>query len=352
MIEDQLTPQEQKLVQQIQATAKPELAASVREAIRQQMLSEFRTVVVLGQPQPPAARPRLHLYRGLALAAAAVIIMVSLVMIRGDNPTAGQTTATASITVSPEGQIAVVPSATAVDTVVVEPSTVVVTVMPSPVAETPGSIPATTLPIVPTSISPVYNPTIELETSIVVEGPITSLNNNIVTIYGFNIEVEAQHPILKVIDVGDVVRVQGAFDSSGRLIASTVSNIPDTTGGSTATVGLDGPIEAINGNTIMVNGIPVQLAPDDPLLQTVKVGNFVSVQGNFQSNGSTIVLVVVNIVIVNNNVIPGQCWYHDDGMGMGHWHCDGMGMGDAMGMSAPGMGMGDGGMGDAMGMGG
>ncbi len=347
MIEDQLTPEEQNLVQQIQATSKPQLASAVREAIRQQMLNEFQMVVVSGQPHPSAARPQLHIYLGLALVAAAVIIMVSLVMIRGSNPTARQAGATASITVPPGGQIAIVPSVTAANTVVVETSTVVVTEMPSSGSETPSSIPATTQPIVPTSVPLVSNPTIEPETSVVVEGPITSINNNIVTIYGFSIEVEAQHPILKVIDVGDVVRVQGTFDSGGTLIASTVSNIPNTTSSSTATVGLDGPIEAINDNTIMVNGIPVQLAPDDPLLQTVKVGNFVSVQGNFQSKGSTIVLVVVNIAIVNNNVIPSQCWYHDDGMGMGHWHCDGMGMGDAMGMGDDGMGMGD-----AMGMGG
>jgi hypothetical protein len=175
-----------------------------------------------------------------------------------------------------------------------------------------------------------------------IEGPITSIVDNIVTIYNFRVEIEPQNPILQVIDVGDVLHVKGVQDSSGAIIASIVSNIPDAAivNGSTATVGLDGPVEAINGNTIIVNSIPVQLAPDDSLLQTIQIGNFVSVQGNFELSDSKIVLVVVNIDVVTNTIIQSNCSFHVDAMGMGHWHCDTMGMG-----------MGDTGMGDAMGMG-
>ncbi|HEX2908012.1 MAG TPA: hypothetical protein VHO69_14175, partial [Phototrophicaceae bacterium] len=138
-----------------------------------------------------------------------------------------------------------------------------------------------------------------------------------------------------------------AFNNSGVIVATVVSNLATVTNVATgATVGLDGPIQAINGNVVTVNGIPVQFAPDDPRLATLQVGNFLNVQGNFVNNGTVIVLVVVNVTVINNVVINNNpyCWYHDGGMGMAHWHCDGMGMGDAMGM---GMGMGD-----AMGMGG
>jgi hypothetical protein len=91
-------------------------------------------------------------------------------------------------------------------------------------------------------------------------------------------------------------------------------------------------------------------------LQSLEVGHFVTIQGNFQNSGATVILVVVNITVIHDvTVIETNCWYHDAGMGMGHWHCDGMGMGDpAMGMEAMGMeamGMGEDGM-DAMGMGG
>jgi hypothetical protein len=113
-----------------------------------------------------------------------------------------------------------------------------------------------------------------------------------------------------------------------------VSNLSEATVAG-ATVCLEGPIEAIIDNVLVVNGVPVQLAQDDPLLQTVQIGDFVSAEGNFEGSGANIVLIVVNITIIDNIIINNDpyCWYHE-GMGMGHWHCDGMGMGmgDAMGM--------------------
>jgi hypothetical protein len=202
-----------------------------------------------------------------------------------------------------------------------------------------ATIPSITVTSLPISGTPI--PTVT--TLVIVEGPITNIVDNVITIFDFNIEVEPEHPILSLIDTDDVVRVEGTFGSGGVVLASVVSNIPSETivsTGSTATVNLDGPIEAINGNVITVNQVPVQIDPADPILQTLQVGNFVSVQGNFVGSGSTIVLVVVNITIVNNVLVETGpfCWYHDTGMGMGHWHCDGMGMG--MGMGDDGMGMG------------
>ncbi len=181
---------------------------------------------------------------------------------------------------------------------------------------------------------------------VVVEGPVVNIVNNILTIYNFNVQVDPQNPILNVIDIGDDVRAEGAFDNHGILVATTVSNISSTTvvSGGHATVSLDGPIQSIDGSHLVVNSVPVQLAPNDPLLAKVHPGDFVRVQGNFQGSGSTVILVVVNVTVINNVIINGvpTCRYDVDGMGMGHWHCD-----DGMGM-----GMGDDGMGMGMGMGG
>src|SRR5262249_4349265 len=154
---------------------------------------------------------------------------------------------------------------------------------------------------------------------------------------------------LNIIQVGDNVHIEGTPDSSGMIVASVVSNIVTSTtvstGNTGATVGLDGPVDTINGNTVTVNGIPVQFAPDDPILHNLQVGNFVRVQGNFSGSGNTIILVVVNVTVFNNiTIINNNCWFDpgpsDDGMGMG------MGMEDpAMGPPPPGMGMEDPGMG-------
>jgi hypothetical protein len=172
---------------------------------------------------------------------------------------------------------------------------------------------------------------------------VISIVNNVITIYDFEIEVEANHPILNLIEPGDLLRVEGVYNSTGGITSEVISNLSSAPLVSGATVSLDGPVESINGNIIVVNGISVQLEADDPLLQTVQVGQFVSVQGNFQGSGTTIVLVVVTVVVnTNATVTENGCWYHESGMsGMGHWHCDGMGMG--MGMGNEGMGMGSGG---------
>jgi hypothetical protein len=177
---------------------------------------------------------------------------------------------------------------------------------------------------------------------IIIEGPVTNIVTNIITIYSFDIEIEPAHPMLNIIEIGDVVHIEGAFGNSGIIVASLVSNVSTTVTVATGvTANIEGPIESINGNIIIVNSIPVQFDPNDPNLAGLQVGDFLNIQGNFENNGTIIVLVVVNITIINNVVIEGNplCWYHE-GMGMGHWHCDGMGMGMGMGMGDEGMGMG------------
>jgi hypothetical protein len=224
-------------------------------------------------------------------------------------------------------------------TIIIDGTSVTVTPTPSTSTPTPEATPETTPDVTLT-------PTVAPNLIVVVEGPVINIINNIITIYDFDIEVEPQHPILSIINIGDIVHVEGSFGSTGVIVANVVSNISTVTtvsSGSTATVGLEGPVESINGNIVTINGVAVQLPANDPLLSTLQVGSFLSVQGNFQGSGSNIILVVVNVTVVNNVVIDGNpfCWYHEDGMGMGmgmgHWHCDGMGMGMGDGM---GMGMG------------
>jgi hypothetical protein len=53
-----------------------------------------------------------------------------------------------------------------------------------------------------------------LEITIIIEGPVESINANIIVIYGFNIEVDENDPLLVVIQVGDVVRIEGNIGPS------------------------------------------------------------------------------------------------------------------------------------------
>jgi hypothetical protein len=47
---------------------------------------------------------------------------------------------------------------------------------------------------------------------IVIEGPVQSININIIVIYGFAIEVDEDDLVLTVLQVGDVIRVEGYYD--------------------------------------------------------------------------------------------------------------------------------------------
>jgi hypothetical protein len=227
---------------------------------------------------------------------------------------------------------------------VIVAQTIVIISIGTPPAEstaevTPSVTPLPTLTPTAGAATPTATPAPDV---IVIEGPVINIINNIITIYDFDVEVEPENPILTIIDIGDIIRVEGALRGSNVIVATVVSNITAVNivdNGGPATVGLEGPVESINGNIIVVNGVSVELGPNDPLLQTVQIGTFVNVWGNFHRRGNTYVLVVVNVVIINDiDIVDNDCWFHYDGMGMGmgHWHCDGMGMG----MGDPGMGMG------------
>jgi hypothetical protein len=89
------------------------------------------------------------------------------------------------------------------------------------------------------------------------------------------------------------------------------------------TIVIQGPVQSININIITIYNITIQLDPNDPILQTLQVGDDVDVQGNVQQNGTTIIVVVVNITYVNITVNGGgSSGGGGGGEGMG------MGMGD------------------------
>jgi len=166
---------------------------------------------------------------------------------------------------------------------------------------------------------------------------VRAINGTQIQVYDIAIQTVPDEPMLKILKVGDYVRIRGGWNSAGQLAALQIANVVDPT--STATVLVDGPAQAIQGNVVTVNGINVTLAPDNPTLKGIQVGKFLSITGNFERQGQTITLIVVTVVIIDDANIPAylQC-KEKKAMGMG--------------MSAPPPpGMGDDGMGMGMGMG-
>lgn len=102
--------------------------------------------------------------------------------------------------------------------------------------------------------------------------------------------------------------------------AATISPTPAPTFTAVATIEnvtvIEGRVEAINGNVITIFGVQVQVAPDDPLLTTIQVGDVIRVEGNTQTSGDTVIIIAITIIQVNvdTNVNPssGEIW-RDDG---------------------------------------
>jgi hypothetical protein len=78
--------------------------------------------------------------------------------------------------------------------------------------ETPEATPETTATPEATAtpeVTPESTQSANVQITIVIEGPVEAININIITIYGINVELNPDDPILTVIQIGDVIRVEG-----------------------------------------------------------------------------------------------------------------------------------------------
>ena len=67
---------------------------------------------------------------------------------------------------------------------------------------------------------------IDLPVTIVIEGPVENININIITIFDTEIEVDIDDPILNIIQIGDVIRVEGDLvDDSDTIIIIAINII-------------------------------------------------------------------------------------------------------------------------------
>lgn len=69
------------------------------------------------------------------------------------------------------------------------------------------------------------------------------------------------------------------------------------------TIIIEGPVEAIIGNIIVIFGINIELDPDDPILLTIQIGDILRIEGDTISEGDTIIIIAVIIVIIDQQII-------------------------------------------------
>lgn len=93
------------------------------------------------------------------------------------------------------------------------------------VASTPALTPSGTLQVTVTpqgTPAPTNTPSITVTPGgppiIIIEGPVTAINVNIITIYNINVQLQDDDPNLAVIRVGDIVRIEGDRDTRDGVI--------------------------------------------------------------------------------------------------------------------------------------
>jgi hypothetical protein len=99
---------------------------------------------------------------------------------------------------------------------------------------------------------------------------------------------------------------ESTSESTAEATAESTAN-PDVT----VIIIIEGPVQAININIITIYDIDIQLAPNDPLLAVIQIGDLVRVEGNVSPGSTTnIVIIAVTVVIVNIEVyiVDGEVW--------------------------------------------
>lgn len=77
---------------------------------------------------------------------------------------------------------------------------------------------------------------------------------------------------------------------------------------------IEGPVEEINGNIIIIFGQEIVIDPDDPILAVISIGDFIRIEGETESEGNTIIVIAVTVVIVDVDIYINDTGevYRDD----------------------------------------
>ncbi len=101
-----------------------------------------------------------------------------------------------------------------------------------------GSASKTSVP----TITPTLLPTIEasptdLPIAMTIEGAVTAIEVNILTVYGIRIQLSPDDSILTRLEVGDMVRIEAAIGDDDLFVAVSIEKVTGTAGGGTTSNG-------------------------------------------------------------------------------------------------------------------
>lgn len=217
----------------VAALPQPEpMRPEVKARIRADLLNAYHQQMV----DAPASSHNIPARWWIAAGVVGVVVLVVvLILTRGSQDAARPSpdtiptpilTGTGATVPDTPTPLEVIPTLVTLTVITPTPSmTATPTASVTPAATTP--IPTTPAPTTPTpgEITPEVTPPVDsfLPTTLVIEGPITAINGNLITVFGIRITVDPNNRLLTLLRVGDVVRIEGDIvDTGGTPIIAAV----------------------------------------------------------------------------------------------------------------------------------
>jgi uncharacterized membrane protein YgcG len=206
MNDSDFTPQEQELINRLENAPQSDLSPEPFNAIRTRILDGMDSLPIENNP-PRLGRSTPMSAPVMAAIAAVLVVVIGVSVLLLNQPQIIVTPTTVPVTL-PSATI-IVPSATFIAPTAIP--TVEITVTES------TSVPAQ---ITTPEVTPEISLTPTLESVIIVEGPVQTITANVITIYGIDIALNPDDPLLTVIVVGDVLRVEANYDTTATVIVA------------------------------------------------------------------------------------------------------------------------------------
>jgi hypothetical protein len=212
MNDSDFTPQEQELINRLANAPQSDLSPDALNAIRSRILDGMDSLPVENTPRrlgrtTPATMPIM------AAVAAILIVVIGVSVLFFNQP---QIIATPTpVPILYPTATSLPPTATFIPPTTTPPVAAVVTQ-------------TTPLPLLSSTpdITPEISQTPSLEPLIVIEGPVEAITANIVTIYGIDIALDPDDPLLTIIVVGDILHVEADYDAiTAVIVAVTVEPV-------------------------------------------------------------------------------------------------------------------------------
>jgi hypothetical protein len=218
MPDDVFTPEEAAVVQRLRNAPQPQIRPQAFQVIQQRLLQELDAP---SEPIPnsqPRSMPITPILLGIGVVVV-LLIVVSLALTLQRNPTP-TLPATDSLVLTATTTV----TSTALPTTqaTLAPRTQPIAQTESPVAPT-GSALSSTI-VAGTAVTPAIS-TMEPQAILVLEGPVQQINLDGIIVFDMQIRLDPDDPILKLVQVGKSVHVEGYLEIRNDVTVSVVVNI-------------------------------------------------------------------------------------------------------------------------------